>query len=412
MSELALLKILSNKEHYDKYHRLIKSGNLEQEIQLIFQAMSHYFKTTDTLEIDWDNFSTWFFYVQNPDLSKAKKDTINVLFQRLKEYNVENVEVILAGFEEQVIKQEIVKAIDENKSLDFVQELLANYVPKLVTNDDCVLDNNLEDILAETNQTDGLHWRLSCLEEALGPIKKGHLIIVAAFVDVGKTTFAVSEASHMARQLTEGCVLWFNNEEANRKVQSKIWKSVLGIDDFQLTLNTAKAKEEYIKRMNGDLDRIRLIDARGLDLAKIKDYISRYEPKLIVIDQVDHIQHKQKDFSEHGRLKGLYQQVREIACNFCPVIAVSQMDAQTTWNDRETFEKKYQLYPHFANLDGSKVGKPGAADAIIGIGKRGEDHDTTRGIYVSKNKLGKCLKIKQEVGFNPAIARYVDCAGL
>ena len=120
---------------------------------------------------------------------------------------------------------------------------------------------------------------------------------------------------------------------------------------------------------------------------------------------MDKIEHSYKAFSDHDRLKSLYGKVRDLANEYCAVIAVSQADVTTTYRDRDTGDVQYQLYPHHRQLDGSKVGKPGEADAIVMIGRKLE-HPGSRGIHVSKNKFGDT--IKQEVIFDGEICRYTN----
>ena len=80
------------------------------------------------------------------------------------------------------------------------------------------------------------------------------------------------------------------------------------------------------------------------------------------------------------RLKETYVVAREIAKrNKLLIWSVSQA----------SFEAHDRQFIDYAMLDGSRTGKAGEADVIIGIGKTGtsEEENTARHICISKNKL-------------------------
>ena len=162
--------------------------------------------------------------------------------------------------------------------------------------------------------------------------------------------------------------------------------------------------------MNGDLNRIKLVDIRNKTIHQIKELFKHYKPHLAIIDQIDKISLvNKKSFSDHDRLKSLYGEIRSLANEFCPILGISQADSSSCYIDRESNEMVYKLYLHHRQLDGSKVGKPGEADAIIMIGRR-TGLNTTRGIHVSKTKFGE--PIQQEVNFNGDLCRYSNPEGI
>ena len=80
------------------------------------------------------------------------------------------------------------------------------------------------------------------------------------------------------------------------------------------------------------------------------------------------------------RLTELYGQARSIAKRYdCVFMGFNQLSADA--------EGRTSL--DYGMMSGSKTGKAGEADVIIGIGKTGtsEEENTTRHICISKNKL-------------------------
>lgn len=405
--DIAVLKLLSNRSTYEQYIDFVLPRCFEQEIQLILQGYRKYYKEFNLDKIEIPDYASWFFHVVHPDLPESKREIYTAIFNRINESGDLVANQILIKLQELQTAHKLREIIDEKFDFEKLSRALHEHETALqlgFDDDGDLIKADLTKILEETDKTKGLKWRLDCLNAAIGSVSRGMLIIVAAYVDVGKTMFAISESTFMAKQLTEGCILWLNNEEDDYRVLRKIWKSVLSCDDADLLVHRKDAEKEYIKRLNGEIDRIKFINIRSKSLGQIKQLFKKYDARLCIIDQVDKIvQPRVKSFSDHDRLKSLYSEIRDLANKYCPIIAVSQADVTTTWISKDTQELMYQLYPHHRQLDGSKVGKPGEADVIIMIGKRGE-YNTTRGIHVSKNKFGDT--IKQEVLFKPELAQY------
>lgn len=406
--DISLLKIFMDREVYGKYIKFVKIDILDSEIKTILSDFGEYFDAFDKDKIDLEDFPTWFHHYKHPDLVESKHKIYKLIFNRLLSVKTEAAEQVLQKMQQLACSDKIRQSLDKAFSVDMVREILLDYEKSASllseTDDEDVVFNDLGKILAKLDTSSGLNWRLKCLNDSIGPLNRGVLVVVAAYVDVGKTAFAISESTFMARQLKEGCVLWLNNEEDDNRVYKKIWKSVLACGDGGLEKHSQNAIDEYKRRMHGDLERIKFVNIRKKSFSQLVSLFERYKPRLCVIDQVDKIStSKNKFFSDHDRLKSLYGEVRALANEYCPIIAVSQADVTTVKLNKDTGDIEYQLYPHHRQLDGSKVGKPGEADAIIMIGRRA-DYPGTRGVHVSKNKFGNSKK--QEVIFDGEKVRY------
>ena len=407
-NDVLVLKLLSSKEAFDKYSDFVKIDYLDLEIREIFKALKLYMQFCDENPVDFNNFSTWFLQSYISDIKEDQAKIYKLIFEQIQRVETVVADNILLGLQEKYTKENIIRSLEKEVNVDVLKEYVEEYEKiknSIITGEDeHFVKNSLEDIISITNPKEGLNWKLNCLNDSIGPLSLGKLVIIAAYVDVGKTMLAISEATHMAKQLKSGCVLWLNNEEEDYRVYKKIWKSVLNCNDKTLEKNIEAAREVYTERMNGDIDRIKFINIRSMGIRDIKKLFKKYNPKLVVIDQVDKITLPGvKSFSDHDRLKSLYGEVRALTNEYCPVIAISQADASTARLNKDTGDIEYTLYPHHRQLDGSKVGKPGEADAIIMIGRRA-DFPNTRGIHVSKNKFGNT--IKEEVIFDGEKARY------
>lgn len=410
-TDIAIFKLFFNKSIYDRCIDFVRSDLLEREVQQILEGLKVYYSKFEGENVEVSSFKTWYFLTYLPHLTKDQKDIFEFIFARLERVTEEvSADYVHKLFETQTAKQ-IYDLLDKNKfDVDKIRGFLDSLDDLLKKTEDKTewISNDLESIEDSVDRKAGLKWRLTCLNEAIGPLLTGDFGIVAAYVDVGKTAFCISEAVAMAGQLKDDqCVLWLNNEEYNLRVLQKIWKSTLESSWERITNHQASAKEQFIKKMNGDKDRIKLVDIRNYSLAGIKHLIKKLKPSLVIVDQIDKISAPiNKNWKEHDRLKSLYGEFRSIANTYCPVLAISQADSTSSKVD-ESGNVVYRKYLDMRQLDGSKVGKQGEADFIITIGKD-LDLPKARFINIPKNKIGPKQNYKTEVFFDGDKAIYKD----
>jgi hypothetical protein len=124
-----------------------------------------------------------------------------------------------------------------------------------------------------------------------------------------------------------------------------------------------------------------------------------------VFDQLDKVKGFEAD-REDLLLGAKYQWARELAKDFCPVIAVSQADGSGEGKKWLTME----------NVANAKTSKQAEADFILGIGKTNQDgFEYIRHLHLCKNKLmGDQDTIpdqrhgRRDVILDPTRARYKD----
>ena len=414
ITDRTLLKLLSSRENIENYIDYVKLNALTEEAKVIIEDYQAYFKEFDHSEIDFEQFPDWFHQCRHPELRDAEHKIYTKIFKKIPTTKSETGDAIIRHYQQEAAwKQlELIKREQGFDSQEFSDVLTEYEARQNTTETQGHVVNDITRIVDAVDRSQGLKWRLNCLNHATRGLITGDFIIVAAYVDTGKTTFSASEATFMAKQLTSGRVLWFNNEEHNDKVLQKIWMAALGKPWAYIKERPEKAREAYTQIMHGDVERIKLIDCRGQGVNFIKKICKKENPKLIIIDQIDKLsQGKKRFFSDHDRLKGLYGDVRSIANEYCPIMGISQADASTRWFNKDTQEVSYQKYLDQSQLDGPKIGKPGEADIIITIG-RDKELPNIRFIHIPKNKVEGIDEayraLKAEVRFNGNIARYED----
>jgi hypothetical protein len=275
-----------------------------------------------------------------------------------------------------------------------------------ITNDeDDFVTNDLSG-LEEKLLVAGFRWRLPSLNKMLGPLRKGDFGFVFARPESGKTTFLASEITFFAEQLNEedGPIIWFNNEEQGEKVVIRCYQASLGITTQHLFTKINEFKQEYVSNTHGQL---KIYDSASLTKQEVERVCKKYNPSIIIFDQIDKIKGFGSDRDRHDlELKIIYQWARELAKTYGPVIGVCQAGG--------TAEGKKWLT--MDDVDSSKTSKQGEADWILGIGKSNNaGMESIRHLNLSKNKLfGDKDTIPElrhgmrDVLIKPEIARYED----
>jgi len=157
--------------------------------------------------------------------------------------------------------------------------------------------------------------------------------------------------------------------------------------------------------MNLTGGRIKLYDDASMSSRDVEALCKQLNPALIVVDQLDKIKGFPED-REDLKLGAIYQWGRELAKDYCPIIAVSQADGQGEG-------VKWLNMGHVAN---AKTAKQAEADFILGIGKSNDEGmGDVRFLNISKNKLiGDADSLpglrhgRSEVLIKADIARYSD----
>jgi hypothetical protein len=412
--ELCILKSFFNKVVWKNYKDyldfdFIKSNN--KELYKLFTCVSLFHETYPEKDIPGVPDLELFYFQNYPTASKKEQYELEPLFKRISEAKVDSevIEGYLTSHRQRTtalrLSLRLLEVCDGKvKWEEIVPELkaIAESTPfaALAEEQNEFVGDDL-DLLYTKVKTGGLYWRLDRLNESLGPLRVGDFGFVFARPESGKTTFLADQVAFMAGQCDRP-IIWFNNEEQGEKVVSRLYQATFGITTGELFGNLEKWKSLYSQ---GSGSKCRVFDRATIRYSDVDRICAKYNPGLIVIDQID----KVKGFSEDRNdleLKAKYQWARELAKTYGPVIAVCQAGG--------TGEGKKWLT--MDDVDSSKTAKQGEADWILGIGKsHNEGMEAVRHFCISKNKLlGDSNTIpelrhgKFDVLIKPEIARYQD----
>ena len=408
-----------SKENLAKYKRYIKPHVVMKETNTILDGMERYFKTFPSISVlNWDSFSAYLIADQSKRLTDDAIVKLRMTLTKAKTFEPHHAheEVVKTLIELDYlakIMEECEKVKEGESDLEHVHILATNAlkdVERYIEKDELFVSADLSSI-ADRITSSGYEWRLDALNRSLGPLRTGNFIIVAARVEVGKTTFLASEVSYLAQQLpADRPVVWVNNEEESSVVFFRIVQATLGKESKEIIADSKAAMETYTTMMGGNKDKIRVTKDTN-NMRDLETLFKEVNPGLIIFDQLDKVDGVKGDEPEHLKLGKLYKWARELARTYGPVIAASQLSAGVV-------ELKDPPFIGLDSLRGSKTDKPGEADAVLTIGKYKEpkspEEEMIRTINVPKNKLpgGGSKQMESErhgqylVTIDPIRARY------
>ena len=396
--ELSLLKLLIRKELYDKYRTYISIPKEEIELQNLYKHL-------DNLMIEYNrdiSFEEYCAYVQTNTFTK--QDTTTTLLDVIKDQDIQPdlAESLLAQFKQRSLANAIalqaIKITEGSGSISDLSKLLEDHTEDekdLI--EDPFVTTDLQELYEQRVKKHGLRWRLKTLNRMLGSLRKGDFGFIFARPETGKTTFLASEISFFASQITDeqGPIFWFNNEEDGQKVQLRIFQATLGNTLFDLLKDIQTSNEAYHKLTN---NKIKIIDSATTSKQDVERLCKKYNPSLIVFDQIDKVKGFDGD-REDLRLGEIYIWARELAKTYCPVIGVTQADGTAEgkkWLTMDNVANAKCLSPETAVLmyDGSWKA---TSDIKVGEQVMGPD-STPRNVLNTTTGIEEMFRVSHKIG--------------
>lgn len=403
MYELNVVRSFLAREEYVRYRNYLKPDEFSKETKPLLDTLDLWYRNNEK-DCSVDDLANLYF-ATHPE----NKDFYREVFQQLAgKPPLESTRTLLEGFKRQRLYEDLSSAAYDastgRKSPEQVAKLMDQLRQPIVDDEPDFVTDDLEAILDVTVKKPGLRWRLKTLNDMFGSLRKGDFGFIFARPETGKTTFLASEVTYMAEQLSEedGPILWFNLEEEGHKVKFRMFQAALGWNKAKILADPKDAQRRYQEVTHG---KILLSDDATTDRRTVERLCEKYQPALVVIDQLDKLHGFQND-REDLRLGEIYIWARELAKRFCPVMGVCQASGEAEGREFLTM----------AEVSNSKTSKTAEADWILGIGASHEPgHEGIRGLSALKNKLlgddaqdRSFAHGKRQVLIRPEIQRYID----
>ena len=381
MEKQLLLKLLNYSFFLEHKGKLIK-GFFEKELELLYKTIerAHEEYKTD-LTLDWVNQLFKQYYPAIP--TSAKKNIANLL-DDLKHEDIppDNMaeDILQDLYEKELARQIVADGLEVINGTKKIAELHTSAISLL---DNVTIESleryeevqfDLNGLLDFTDPKNLYPFRLPGLQEKILGAGPGNFVIIFARPESGKTSFSLFEtAGHIIKGRK---VVYFANEEPAKRVYLRLISSTLEKTERDIRENIENCKKQFEPYAKN----IRLIDCVAMDISNVDSWVAKNRPDVVFLDQLDKFSIEGKFNRDDQRLSELYAYAREIAKRYkCLVYAVCQCSA-----DGEGLTKL-----DFSMLAGSKTGKAGEADLIIGIGrnKLDEEDDMYRHFTICKNKI-------------------------
>lgn len=402
--ELYLLKLFLQSDFHKQFSSFVQQKFINDNNRLlgqIFQAVSAYHEKYPGQTLSEADLQIWFLSLY-PSVSDNDRKLLDKLCTNLTSIDAkpELAEEYIRTHVERVRATEIaIQALKVSEGKESYESLLSRLGGgQTLPSQSKFISTDLAGLIESQIRTPGLRFRLTTLRRMLGSLRKGDFGFIFKRPESGGTTLLASEVSFFLDQV-EQPVLWINNEEQDRKVLLRIYQAYFGVTQDELV--------KHAERYQGIFPHGRILfpDPPCLHRRDIDRLCDVIHPSLIVIDQLD----KVKGFSDDRNdieLTAAYQWARELSKVHAPVLAVSQAGASAEG-------KKYLTMD---DVFGSKTGKQGEADWMLGIGKTHQPGmENVRHFNVVKNKLiqdedmdPKMRHGQADVLIIPELGRYKD----
>tara|TARA_B100001250_G_C19756304_1_gene770263 strand:- start:362 stop:1582 length:1221 start_codon:yes stop_codon:yes gene_type:complete len=386
MMELALVKTLLSKEFYDQ-HKGIRCPDriFSKDVRKIKQALDTAMETYGG-DLSVSDLQAVFNRV-NASMTTATRTAYEDLFKR-----IEIAEPIKGEIAEDTLSQLFQQHVGDlvaNLGFDFVngtensleplrkllEEYKDDFTPNLRVEWD---DHSLDTILDATALESKWKFNIPSLARRVEGISGGHLILVGARPNTGKTSFhasivaAADGFAHQGAKITVLC-----NEEAYTRVAARYISASTLMTIKEVRINKALAASRY----NSIKENIQFKDSTGKGMDWVESVVKYERPDIVILDMGDKFADIRSERSDIT-LKAAAIHARNIAKQYdCAVVWMSQLSAEA--------EGRADL--NQAMMEGSKTGKAAEADLMVLIGKtqqaEGEDEDPIRYLNIAKNKL-------------------------
>jgi replicative DNA helicase len=388
MMELALIRTLMDKTFYENHKGIrcpdkIFTKDVRKIKQTLDYAMDTYDKTLTPSELEA------LFYANNNSMTTANKEAYRDLFRKISRENPLGKDIaddVLSKLFQQVVGEEIANlgfdyVNGTQQSLEPLRKLLSDYQDDFMPNLKIDWDDISIETLLEANDIQSQwKWNIPSLRRKVEGISGGHLVVVGARPNTGKTSFhasTIAAPDGFAHQGAKCMILC--NEESYERVGARYLSAAtsMSMDEVKGNMPVAALRYEPVK------NNIFIKDSTGKDMSWVEAIVKAYEPDIVVLDMGDKFASKTSDKSD-VYLKEAAIHARNIAKQYkCAIIWMSQLSAVA--------EGKVNVDQSM--LEGSKTGKAAEADLMVLISKnqmvegQDEEESAQRHLNIAKNKL-------------------------
>lgn len=357
---------------YNQYRKLIKPVMVSSHCWEVLKTLDKYYSSTQKDISSGDLYTLVKLGTQNQGILDLIQDVTPspVILEALQErYYFSKVADISLSIVE-----------GQGGDPEDIRKLLTEFFSKTET----TLDPDASDIsdLFSAQSIHGFTWPIQYFNEAFGPAEPGTMVLFGARPEVGKTAMLAHVVTHMSTQ-TDRPVLVILNEEPTPAAKSRYVQSLLGKtrNDIQqdIMLSLSEIKNKLGVEFN---ERFKFYHNPSLTIEDIAGIAERWNPGIIVCDQLRNVQIRGKYGTDVERLKQLYESSRRLASKHNSVF----FTVHQARGDAEGVQ-----YISGNQLEGCQTEVQGSLDIQVMIGKDNDPmNDHIRYFNIVKNKSRGC----------------------
>ena len=385
--ELALIKTLLDRDFYEQHKGIrcpdkIFTKDVRKIKQALDQGMSSYEGDLTVADLQA------VFHATNQSMTTATRTAYDDLFNRIDRSHPLKQEIaedtLSKLFQQHVGDRVASLGFDfvngAENSLEPLRRLLEDYkddfTPNLRVDWD---DIDIDTLLIANDLETQWKFNIPSLRRKVEGVSGGHLLLVGARPNTGKTSFHASLIAGPDGWASQGakCIV-LCNEESYERVGARYLSAATNMTMDEVRENVALARKRYepIKK------NLRIKDSTNKDMQWVEAVVKNEQPDIVVLDMGDKFATKNSDKSD-VYLKDAAIHARNIAKQYkCCVIWMSQLSAVA----------EGKVFVDQSMMEGSKTGKAAEADLMILISKNpivegADEQDTQRHLNIAKNKL-------------------------
>ena len=401
--ELSLLKLFCESREAEATHQGYLSGldNLERELKLLFNLVRSYYKEFEKDSISHSELVSY-YELKYPNAKErdmhldlmteafASTVTIDLLRKHIDQLIEKHAATKMVNKLLPVMEGEKYGILDTLRTdVDSYVSLLHNPPDSLVVPVPCEL--TVEELISQEIDDSGLRWHLDELTDIIGGARRKTLGLIYAFVDSGKTSFAMAAVVAFARQLAETTdnICYCGNEESANRLRLRLVQAFCNWTRRQVKERGVKA--EKIAQLGG-ISNVKIFDSITTT-SQIEYILGQYSPHVMFIDQATAIEVEGKREEGVAKLESLFRWLRKTGTiHDVGIIGIAQAVG----------EAEDTKYLKLSDIYGSRVSIQGALDWAAGIGRKLNNpiDDDLRYINIPKNKLNEGDSGRFPVHFN------------
>lgn len=406
--DLDILTFLRERENWESHKDYITKTLCTKESWLLVGDIGRYFEDNpDATELTED-FKLWFRVTGHPGWKSEEHQLYGTIIDHVLTNDAPDRPEFLAQLERNRFIGSVANTYRELRDGDLSVDDFMSRVDaagtKIVRAELSSVDEyDLESIAKYQRDNTGYYWRLEDLNQSIGPLRKGDFVVIAKRPEVGGTSFVASELSFMLEQMDkDGNAIIFTNEEEPTKIYTRMLCAALDVDYRTMMTAPAHHKQQYEAWLDGRTWELK--HDTSMTVSSIKRKLGTKQYDLIAINVLLKVGGTGKK-EDHDKFQALGEEMRRIAQQHGPVLAVVQADPSA---EGMRYIPQDRIYK-------SKTALQGEADVLIMIGSDEDGPLDSRYIHVAKNKIppAPCTDlgvkhIKSEVRFEIGTGRFTS----